>query len=141
MRFSYTAKDIGGKTITGTDDAPDQQSLVARLQKQGYFVVSCLPFAETLAKKSSAKNISKTKFTHNKVDMDDLLIFARQMATMLDAGVNLLRSLDVISGQIESRQLYNTLIEVRRDVEHGSSLRCQPRQTPKSIQPILGKPG
>ncbi len=46
------------------------------------------------------------KFDHEKCKIEDLLVFSRQLATMLEAGVTMLRSLDVIISQIQSKELY-----------------------------------
>lgn len=60
---------------------------------------------------------------HRRVRLDDLILFARQLTTLLEAGVPLLRSLGLILEQIESRQLYLAVKEVRGDIEGGRSLR------------------
>jgi len=130
-RFSYTAKDINGKTVSATDDAPDQGALVSRLQAQGYFIVSVAPFKPTAGKRSDGRPVVKGTFTHNKVNLDDLLMFCHQLSTMLNSGVTLTRSLDVISMQVESKQLSETLIEVKKDVEHGGSLSASLAKHPK----------
>src|SRR5262249_33855586 len=65
------------------------------------------------------------------VNMDDILIFARQLATMLEAGITLLRSLDVILSQVESRTLHKVLTQVRSDVEQGRSLSSSIEKHPK----------
>ena len=131
MRFSYTAKDAKGKTITAIEDAVDQSSLIARLQKQGYFIVSIAPVSDSQAKKAHQDKSPKGPYTHTKVKLDDLLIFCRQLATMLDAGVTLLRSLDVISMQVESKTLAQTLMVVKKDVEQGGSLSASLAKHPK----------
>src|SRR3990167_8295807 len=96
--FSYTAKDALGKTRTAIVEALDEQVLVEKLQGDGYFVLSVKPASPKMA---AAKSKTSEGFTHKKVKIDDMLVFARQLATMLEAGVTLLRSLDVISAQVE----------------------------------------
>ncbi len=131
MRFLYTAKDANGKTITQTDDAIDQEMLVSQLQKQGYFVMSVQPFSETVAKKAPAKSRQGNVITHNKVSLEDLLNLCQQFSALLDAGVPLLRSLDIISMQVESKQLYESMIEIRKSVEAGESLSASLAKHPK----------
>src|SRR3989338_3649205 len=131
MRFSYVVKDAQGKTINGTDDAPDEAALIARLQKHGYFVISLKPFSATLQQKTASKAQMKGAFTHTKVKLDDLLILCRQLATMLDSGVTLLRSLDVIALQVESRDLAQTLQFIKKDIEQGSSFSVSLAKHPK----------
>lgn len=131
MRFAYTVKDSSGKTFAGSDDASDQDTLVARLQKQGYFILKVQPFSETLPKRSAKQLSRMRKFTHDRVKLDDMLIFSHQLATMLEAGVSLLRSLDITSNQVESRQLSNILSDVKKDVEQGASLSASLAKHPK----------
>ena len=50
----------------------------------------------------------------------DLLNFANQLATMLDSGITILRALEVITDQVESKNFYHVLLKVNADVEQGS---------------------
>ena len=131
MRFVYTVKDPAGKTFTATDDAPDEQDLVSRLQNQGFFIVSLRLFSETLPKKTETKLSNKAQFKRTKITLDDLVLFCQQLATMLNSGVNLLRSLDVISMQVESRKLSEILAQVKKSVEQGNSLSSSLAKHPK----------
>src|SRR5690242_14390955 len=116
-RYQYLAKNMEGKTVQDIEEANGEQVLIDKLQAQGYFVISLQMIRESV--KSEVKKIQKVKkdpFSHNNVTMDDILVFARQLATMLEAGITLLRSLDVILSQIESRTLHKVLTQVRNDV-------------------------
>ena len=132
-RFSYTAKDASGKTITGTDEAADKDTLIARLQQQGLFIVSVEPFVSPLtrAQQSAEKPKPPKRGTHKKAKLDDMLVFARQLGTMLDSGVTLLRSLDVISLQVDSTDLSNALEQIRKEIEAGGSLSASLAKHPK----------
>ena len=122
-QFFYTVKDLNGKTITNTTDAVNEDALVDKLQKEGYFVLS-VQSAEAKVKKSSSvkSTAAQHAFTHTAITIDDILVLARQLATMLGSGVTLLRSLDVILSQVESRSLADVLSKVKGDVEQGRSL-------------------
>lgn len=122
-----------GKTLQEIEEAPTEQALLDKLQGQGYFVISLQPM-RTEAPKPEAKKTRKVKkdsFTHTGITMDDILVFSRQLATMLEAGITLLRSLDVILSQIESRTLHKVLTQVRNDVEQGRSLSSSLEKHPK----------
>src|SRR3989338_10078507 len=121
-KFSYTAKDLNGKTVKEMVDAFDQNTLVERLQKQGFFIVNIETLKENQPSAFTATASISLKFSHKKVKLDDLLVFCRQMATLLEAGVTMLRSLNIVISQVESKQLSETLKKVRDDVEQGSSL-------------------
>ncbi len=119
-RFSYTAKDSNGKTIHGTDEAPSQETLVSRLQQQGLYVVKVSSFSSEMTDKKGPA-VSK-QFSHNKVKLDDLLVFCRQLATMIESGITLSRALNIIVQQVDSKQLYSVLTAVKKDVEQGVAL-------------------
>jgi len=123
-KYAYTAKDASGKSVKDVMDAPSQQTVVDRLQKKEMFVISIkeLSFVSPAARRAQAKKKKGKRFTHKKVKMQDMIIFARQLATMLEAGVSMIRSLDVICTQIQSQIFFNTLKQVRNDVEQGGGL-------------------
>ncbi|MEI7999033.1 MAG: type II secretion system F family protein [Candidatus Omnitrophota bacterium] len=119
--YSYIARDGSGRVKSDMVEAFNEQALVEKLQAQGFYIVK---FSETLQMiHAETKKQSKViKFTHNKVKLQDLLVFSRQLATMLEAGVALMRSLDVILPQINSQELYNVTKQLHADVESGKSL-------------------
>lgn len=129
-KFQYTAKDIDGKTIQEIEEALTEQVLVEKLQSKGFFVLSVVP-AAVLQIKKDVKKKKKDSFTHTKLTMEDILLFARQLATMLEAGITLLRSLDVILSQMESRTFQKILTQIRNDVEQGRSLSSSLEKHPK----------
>lgn len=130
-KFAYTVKDINGRATTDVADAFDQHTLVLDLQKRGYFIVSVkeLKASDQIPQKQASAKVKR--FTHKKILINDLIIFARQLTTMIESGVTLLRSLDVIISQIESEELYKTLSKIKDDVEQGSSLSKALEKHPK----------
>ena len=131
-KFQYVAKDINGKSITDIAEAITEQALVEKLQSQGFFILSIQTYVASKPKTEEEKaKKKKDSFTHNDVTMEDILIFGRQLATMLEAGITLLRSLDVILSQVESRTFYKVLAQVRNDVEQGRSLSSSIEKHPK----------
>jgi len=119
--FSYTVKDNEGKTKTGVLESFNEQVLVDRLQKDGYFVIDVRLAMERTALKTPQEE-AEFKFDHDKVKLEDLLVFSRQLATMLEAGVTMLRSLNIIISQIQSKRLFTAIKQIHDDIEHGSSL-------------------
>ena len=97
VKFSYVAKDQNAKTYKEVIDAPHKQAVIDKLQQQGLFVVSINEVGGGLSQKRVQAAKRKRRFTHSNVKLDDILAFARQLATMLEAGVTLIRSLDVIT--------------------------------------------
>ena len=119
--FSYTAKDSTGKTKTDIIQAHNEEALVEKLQGEGYFVISISLAMEKSIMKGD-KQGAEFRFDHDQCKIEDLLVFSRQLATMLQAGVTMLRSLDVILSQIQSKQLFMAATKIHDDIEQGSSL-------------------
>lgn len=131
-KFSYVVKDKEGKAYKNVVDAVGQKALVEKLQQQGYFIVNIKEISITPSKRYSAETTRwKKKFGHKRVKLEDLLTFSRQLATMLESGINLTRSLDVILSQVESEQLHEILSKVKKDVEQGGSLSSSLARHPK----------
>ncbi len=119
--YFYEVIDNAGNTKTDTLDAINEEALVEKLQSEGYFVVSVRLAKHKVVPKVDKKG-SKPKFDHDKCKIEDLLVFSRQLATMLEAGVTMMRSLDVILSQIQSKELYTAVSQAHDQIEQGSSL-------------------
>jgi type II secretory pathway component PulF len=121
-KFSYIVKDKSGKTIKDIIDAVSRDAVIEKLQKQGFFIVEISQ--GTRIAPASKKGFQKNhkKFRRKGIRLQDLLTFSRQLATMLEAGVPLIRSIAVIKSQIESRNFFNVIDDVQKNVEQGSSL-------------------
>ena len=132
-KFSYVVKDKSGKTIKNIVDAYSKNAAVSQLQEQGYLVISIkeLQVKGGFGKKGKTKKDTVRKFKRKKIKMDDLLTFARQLATMLEAGVTLIRSLDVICTQIQSKKFLEVITDVRAAVEKGDALSVALLRHPK----------
>jgi type IV pilus assembly protein PilC len=114
--YKYVAKDSEGKTVTGHIVAPDNEELITMLRKQGLIIVTV---SESKGQKKSFTSIS---FGKQRVTQDDLVIFSRQLATMVSAGIALVNGLDILGEQIENKTFKEVVLKVRDDVEAGSSL-------------------
>ena len=121
-KYFITSKNSSGKTQTTVLDAQDKNAVISIAQAQGLFVVSVQPLEEMRQQASSGKSSgAQRKFTHDNVKLEDIVVFSRQLATMLEAGVPLLRGLGIISDQLESRRFAAIIEQVKQDVEQGQS--------------------
>jgi len=111
--FKYSVKNKEGKTIEGTTESRDREALIETLRKQEFTIISI--------EKSDGHKAKKTKAA-KRVKLDDLVIFSRQLATMVEAGVPLVGALDVLAQQIEKPAFRAVIAKIRDDVETGSSL-------------------
>ncbi|OQX84036.1 MAG: hypothetical protein B6D53_01050 [Candidatus Omnitrophica bacterium 4484_49] len=114
--FIYKAKDKRGTIEKGSLDAPDKYKALEALQSRGLIVTSIKETGELIKERQKKKRLRWW------LRLDDLASMARQLATLLDAGVPLLRSLDIVKQQAEVKSLALALEEVQRDVESGESL-------------------
>jgi type IV pilus assembly protein PilC len=111
MRFAYTATNKDGKNVSGTTEAVDKQSLVASLHKQGL---------KPVVIKSEASTEKGAKI--GRVKSRELVVFTRQLSTMISAGVPLVRALSTMQGQTESKNFRKVLTGISKDVEGGIPL-------------------
>ena len=115
--YEYSVRDRQGKMVNGKLDAPSEAALVQKLRGMGFAPVS--------VKQSTAGRGLKLEITlpgSGGVTLKDLAIMARQFATMINAGLSLLRALTILTEQTENKKLASTLQDVRNGVESGNSL-------------------
>jgi type IV pilus assembly protein PilC len=121
--YNYVAKDALGKVITGTSEAENEQILVRRLREKGYWVQKVNP-AKSAPKQQAQAKSSGGGFgaSFGRVSGRDLAVFCRQFATMIDAGVSLVRCLSVLEEQSGSARLRGIIREIQAAVESGETL-------------------
>ncbi len=120
--YQYVAKDALGKVITGTSEAENEQILVRRLREKGYWVQKVNPARSATRQQARARPSGGMMATFGRVSGRDLAIFCRQFATMIDAGVSLVRCLAVLEEQTGSARLRAIIREIQAAVESGETL-------------------
>lgn len=116
--FVYEARDSSGQLKKDKIDAPNMRMATQRLQEQKMTVINIKEQSGGVAQADVLGWYQKFK----KVNEQALTVFSRQFATMINAGLAMVRCLDILSEQTEDKKLQQTLIQVRRDVEGGSTL-------------------
>jgi len=111
ITYQYTAKDKNGNSIIGSLEAVSEAEVIDILHKKELIVLSV---EEIKGKPSKLKSEGRVK-------LDDLVIFSRQLATMIDAGIPLVQSLGIMGEQVENKALKKVVIFVRQDIEAGTS--------------------
>ena len=122
--FGYQGRDARGKIVKGKVEAAGEAQVLQRLRTLG---VSPISIAEQGGGTGMQREIEIPGFT-KRVTLKNLAVASRQMATMLAAGLTLLRTLTILSEQTENPKLAEVLGRVRADVETGSSLSDALRQ-------------
>ncbi|MBI4350892.1 MAG: type II secretion system F family protein [Elusimicrobia bacterium] len=110
MQFAYKAKEPNGKVKEGLVEAPDQKAAMARLREQRLAVTEIKP-------SSGAKKAKK-----GKVDNKDVVMFSRQLSTLVSAGVPIVQGLNILEAQAESPAFKYVVGALRADIEAGLSI-------------------
>ncbi len=118
MRYSYKALR-SGKTIEGIAEAGSREALVSNLTHQGIHPLSIKELTEN-GKSGGLLNFGS--FGKKKVKLQDLVIFTRQLSTMISAGVPLTRSLATLGSDTESPTLKAAIAAITKEVEGGAPL-------------------
>ncbi len=113
--YSYRVRDRQGKVISGKLEADNEASVSQRLREMGYFVIGVEEERVSLRKKEL--HIFKPK-----VKSKDITVFTRQFATMINAGLPLVKCLNILAEQTESPVLTEVVVDVQHEVEMGRSL-------------------
>ncbi|MEN6415180.1 MAG: type II secretion system F family protein [Armatimonadota bacterium] len=114
--FVYTALDPSGKTVKGKVDAESEQLVLSKLHEQRYHILSV-----TQEKSRTAKPVTSAP-SNKKVKLNDMVIFSRQFATMIDAGIAIVRCLDILESQTKDPVLKPVIAQCKKDVKGGLSL-------------------
>lgn len=123
--YNYKVRTVGGGTLQGVIEAPDLTSARNKLQAQRYIVL-----ALSEAKKSPL-DIIKGLIPKKGAGSKDVVIFSRQLATMISAGVPAAKAFSIIETQIENKAFKKIITEVREDVEAGQSISEAMKKHPK----------
>jgi len=111
--FQWSGKTTKGIIETGEMTAATKEEVIAQLRKRNIT-------ATIVTEKTKKSLLGKVSFGSGVKDKD-IVIFTRQFATMIDAGLPLVQALDILSTQVESKALSNALAQVKGDVESGAT--------------------
>ncbi|MDN4474497.1 type II secretion system F family protein [Demequina sp. SYSU T00192] len=115
-KYNYEVRDSQGKIQKGSIEAPSEAAVAGRLKEMGLAAVS---INEVNTGGLNAE-INIPGIT-DRISLKDIAILSRQLATMISAGLSLLRALSILAEQTENKALAKIVHEVRTDVEAGSS--------------------
>src|SRR5258708_17318932 len=134
-RFNYIALDARGQEASGLLEAASSNAAISQLRQAGYFPTSVIEeaiissdgkgarrgtaAAARVAKPRAKKGI--VLFQRRKVKSKILMIFTRQLATLIDWGLPLLRSLNVLAKQERDKRMKKTIIKIADSVQSGST--------------------
>ncbi len=111
--FEYKARTRRGEVLQDKVEGNDTASVVSGLRQQGLLVID--------VKEQSVGNKDILE-PFKRVTADDVVIFTRQFATMINAGLPIVRALNILSEQAANKKFEDVIVDVREDVEAGLSL-------------------
>lgn len=124
--FQFEAMDQSGKEVRDSIDAATQEEAQQLIRQRGFFVTKISERSKKQAtKKAPARKGGrkrKKSFTIGRISTKQLCTFTRQLSTLQDAGLPILRSLKILEGQCKPGVLKNSLADVVEDIESGSTL-------------------
>lgn len=132
MEFHYKVKNQGGEIIEGNVDALDENTAVNVLHDKGYVVLSL----QALKKGLFAADINQY---FAKPNNKDIVIFTRQLSTLIDADMPLAEGLRTLARQVEKPVFKKVITEISEAVEGGSSLSGALAAHPKVFNPFFVK--
>jgi len=127
-KFTYSARDVSGKSIKGTAEAASFQELAAAMRTRHLTLISA---------REAKPKISLKKTTEGRVNLTELSFFFRQLATMVSAGVSITDSLRELAAQIKNISFSSVVSELRGDIEKGSTFSKALTRFPRLFPPIV----
>jgi type IV pilus assembly protein PilC len=125
--FVYKAMDLGGAKASGEFEAESKQAVADQLRGRGLIVLD-------IADKHASREINLEFF--RRVKPGELTVMTRQLSTMVNSGMTILRALYVLEAQTENDLLQETIVTVRKDVEAGLPLSDALERHPKIFDPL-----
>lgn len=128
MIYKYKAIKTDGEIVEGFFESQTETDVLTMLKNEDYIPIS-------IAK--DIEKTSKVELFKSKVKKKDLAIFCRQFFTMVDAGISIIRCLDILSIQAENKTLKNSLESIYTDLQKGTTLSGSMKKHKKTFPPIL----
>jgi len=139
--YSYEAVDAGGLKIQGALDVSDQDEALKRIKDMGLFptkVAQATPFRPRPGRAWAAPKMFKLRFRipAGKIKPAVLTVFTRQLATLIDVGMPLMRGLGILQEQAENRALKRVITDMATAIESGGTLSEALAAHPKVFNPL-----
>ncbi len=115
VSYAYKAKDRSGQIVSGNIDGDNTTAVVAKLRQMGYTVLN-------VNEKAAGAGGINIQLFKPKVKLKDIAVFSRQFATMINSGLSLTKSLNILAEQTDNPTLAETISEIQKDVEAGQTL-------------------
>lgn len=133
--FKYSAKNQSGQTVSGTVAAKDRMAAVEELRKKNLTPLDVKQVGTAAADEKTAKKMSLGR-AGGKPKKDELVVFTRQLATMVTSGIPLLECLEILAEQAATPNFRATLRGVVEEVRSGKDLSKSMEKYPRVFLPL-----
>lgn len=150
--FQFEALNDAGKPQKGTINAANSDEAIARIRSQGYFPTSvreqrtkkkagpsAAPAPASASSGNKKKNLGEISINIGGVGQKQLMLFTRQLSTLQDAGLPILRSLEILEQQQKPGLMKTSLQGIHEDVSGGMSLSESMGKHPKAFNTLYTK--
>ncbi len=129
--FSYKAKMLSGSLTEGKVEAKDKRSALEQIRAQ-----KLTPLEVNEASQSFADLFSKINFLKPSVKPKELVLFSRQLSTLVSAGVPLVQGLTILEEQVETKVFREIIHNIREDIEAGQSITDALAKHPRTFEEL-----
>ena len=128
--FNYTGRNISGSQVKGSIEAVNSSAVAEQLLRKSITPISIYESAKNQNESLGSKDVSEI-FGFNRVSLDELIIFSRQMYALMRSGVPILRAINGMAEASNSVILKKTLLDVANQLEGGYTLSSALNQHPE----------
>jgi type IV pilus assembly protein PilC len=129
--FAYEALDKSGKQVKGIIEASNEEVIVEKLRDMGYYPLKVTPNKIKSSGGGDLSALPGLRWIFHRVKPKHVMNFTRQLATLIDAGLPIMRSLTILREQVESVIFKSVITQLAHDIESGSSLSEAMNKHPK----------
>ena len=129
--YTYEALDKGGKQVKGIIEASNEEIIIEKLRDMGYYPLRVTPHKKKSATQADLTAMPGLRVIFHRIKTKHVMTFTRQLATLIDAGLPIMRSLTILREQVESVIFKDKIAMMAKDIESGSSLSDSMAKHPK----------
>jgi len=135
-QYLYEALDKSGKQVKGLIEAGNDDIIIEKLRDMGYYPLKVTPHKQK-ASEMDLLALPGLKVIFHRIKSKHICTFTRQLATLIDAGLPILRSLNILKEQVESVLFRDKIVEISKHIESGGSLSEAFAKHPKTFDKLF----
>lgn len=133
--FNYEALDKGGKLVKGSIEAASDEAIAEKLRDMGFYPLKVIQSKAKMGEFDLAA-LPILRVVFHRIKFKHIAVFTRQLATLIDAGLPILRCLRILEEQVESVIFKDKIRAMQHDIESGSTLSETLKKHPKQFDTL-----